>query len=118
MCPETTLPGYHRTVDLQSSTPKPVNSEGSLRSDIRSGVMIESLRSDVLLVRPLDGSKSDPDLSEIGEVLEFDKDPFVKIWAYIEQALRSIIEYKNKRVIVLWRYRDELIHMITSTDRC
>jgi hypothetical protein len=65
--------------------------------------LIERLRREVLVVRPLDRPKGDPDLLEIGEAFQFDKDPFVKIRPYIEDTMRSVIENKNERVIVLRR---------------
>ncbi len=80
--------------------------------------MIERLRREVLVVRPLDRPKGDPDLLEIHEALQFDKDPLVKIRPYIEETLCSVIKNKNERVIVLWRNRNYFVHMITSADRC
>ena len=79
--------------------------------------MIQRLGSDVLLMRPLDSVKGDPDLSKIREVLELDKDSFVQIWAHIEETLRSIIENENERVVVLWRNRDQSLHDVTSADQ-
>lgn len=92
-------------------------SGGYLRGNERSGFMIQRLGSDVLLMRPLDSVKGDPDLSKIREVLELDKDSFVQIWAYIEETLRSIIENENERVVVLWRNRDQSLHDVTSADQ-
>jgi hypothetical protein len=81
-------------------------------------VKIEGLRREVLVMRPLDRPKGDPDLLEIGKAFHFDKYPFVKIRPYIEETMSSVIENKNEGVIVLGRNRNYSIHLITSRDRC